>query len=166
MLLKIKVSIEPCLVSVVVLMRGCSGTGEYEKISLLTTKTRLHHCIKGNRPRLDRCLRIHCLFYCRKCICMPLGTCPNAHMINPPMVTPNHQWGISSHQLVKNVQFIMCAQVDEYITCIQQCYTLNRAGRKHSMQHQWSLSHFWSGCMQTIHAIACLHLNQHPPLPL
>ncbi len=29
-LLKLKVSIEPCLVSVVVLMRGCSGTGEYE----------------------------------------------------------------------------------------------------------------------------------------
>ncbi len=29
-LLKIKVSIEPCLVSVVVLMRGCYGTGEYE----------------------------------------------------------------------------------------------------------------------------------------
>ncbi len=29
-LLKIKVSVEPCLVSVVVLMRGCSGTGEYE----------------------------------------------------------------------------------------------------------------------------------------
>ncbi len=27
-LLKIKVSMEPCLVSVVVLMRGCSGTGE------------------------------------------------------------------------------------------------------------------------------------------
>ncbi len=30
MLLKIKVSVEPCLVSVVVLMRGCSGTAEYE----------------------------------------------------------------------------------------------------------------------------------------
>ncbi len=30
MLLKIKVSVEPYLVSVVVLMRGCSGTGEYE----------------------------------------------------------------------------------------------------------------------------------------
>ncbi len=30
MLLKIKVSIEPCLVHVVVLMRGCSGTGELE----------------------------------------------------------------------------------------------------------------------------------------
>ncbi len=30
MLLKIKVSVEPCLVSVVVLMRGYSGTGEYE----------------------------------------------------------------------------------------------------------------------------------------
>ncbi len=29
-LLKIKVSIEPCLVSVVVLMRGCSSTGENE----------------------------------------------------------------------------------------------------------------------------------------
>ncbi len=29
-LLKIKVSVEPCLVSVVVLMRGCSGTDEYE----------------------------------------------------------------------------------------------------------------------------------------
>ncbi len=29
-LLKIKVSIEPCLVIVVVLMKGCSGTGEYE----------------------------------------------------------------------------------------------------------------------------------------
>ncbi len=27
---KIKVSVEPCLVSVVVLMRGCSGTDEYE----------------------------------------------------------------------------------------------------------------------------------------
>ncbi len=25
-----KVSVEPCLVSVVVLMRGCSGTGEHE----------------------------------------------------------------------------------------------------------------------------------------
>ncbi len=30
MLLKIKESVEPCFVSVVVLMRGCSGTGEYE----------------------------------------------------------------------------------------------------------------------------------------
>ncbi len=30
MLLKIKVSVEPCLVSVVVLMSGCSGTDEYE----------------------------------------------------------------------------------------------------------------------------------------
>ncbi len=29
-LLKIKVSVKPCLVSVVVLMRGCSGTDEYE----------------------------------------------------------------------------------------------------------------------------------------
>ncbi len=43
MLLKIKVSVEPCLVSVVVLMRGCSGTGEYEtgkeeNHSILTTK--------------------------------------------------------------------------------------------------------------------------------
>ncbi len=28
--LKIKVSVEPGLFSVVVLMRGCSGTGEYE----------------------------------------------------------------------------------------------------------------------------------------
>ncbi len=44
MLLKIKVSVEPYLVSVVVLMRGCSGTGEYEdgkkkkkKNSILTT---------------------------------------------------------------------------------------------------------------------------------
>ncbi len=47
-LLKIKVSVEPCLVSVVVLMRGCSGTGEYEagkeKITVyLLQKTRLHH---------------------------------------------------------------------------------------------------------------------------
>ncbi len=30
MLLKIKVSVEPCVVSVVVLLRGCSGTGEYK----------------------------------------------------------------------------------------------------------------------------------------
>ncbi len=30
MLLKIKVSVEPCLVSVVLLMKGCTGTGEYE----------------------------------------------------------------------------------------------------------------------------------------
>ncbi len=30
MLLKIKVSVEPCLVSEVVLMRGCSGMDEYE----------------------------------------------------------------------------------------------------------------------------------------
>ncbi len=42
-LLKIKVSVEPCLVSVVVLMRGCSGTDEYEagkenNQSILTTK--------------------------------------------------------------------------------------------------------------------------------
>ncbi len=29
-LLKIKVSVEPCLVSVVVLMRSCSGTAQYE----------------------------------------------------------------------------------------------------------------------------------------
>ncbi len=29
-LLKINVSVEPCLVSIVVLMRGCSGTDEYE----------------------------------------------------------------------------------------------------------------------------------------
>ncbi len=35
-LLKIKVSVEPCLVSVVVLKRGCSGTGEYEKKSQYT----------------------------------------------------------------------------------------------------------------------------------
>ncbi len=46
-LLKIKVSIEPCLVSVVVLMGCCSGTGEYEaaKITVFSLqKTRLHHC--------------------------------------------------------------------------------------------------------------------------
>ncbi len=48
LLLKIKVSIEPCLVSVVVLMRGCSGTvsmrlGRKKNYSILTTKTRLHH---------------------------------------------------------------------------------------------------------------------------
>ncbi len=48
MLLKIKVSMEPCLVSVDVLMRGCSGTGEYEagkeKITVYSLqKTRLHH---------------------------------------------------------------------------------------------------------------------------
>ncbi len=48
MLLKIKVSIEPCLVSVVVLMRGCSGMSEYEagkeKITVYSLqKTRLHH---------------------------------------------------------------------------------------------------------------------------
>jgi len=41
--LKIKVSVEPCFVSVVVLMRGCSGTVEYEagkekNHSILTTK--------------------------------------------------------------------------------------------------------------------------------
>ncbi len=30
MLLKIKVNVEPCLVSIVVLIRGCSGTDEYE----------------------------------------------------------------------------------------------------------------------------------------
>ncbi len=41
-LLKIKVSVEPCLVSVVVLMRGRSGTDEYEAVkennhSILTT---------------------------------------------------------------------------------------------------------------------------------
>ncbi len=47
-LLKIKVSVEPCLVSVVVLMRDCSGMGEYEagkeKITVFSLqKTRLHH---------------------------------------------------------------------------------------------------------------------------
>ncbi len=30
MLIKIKVSVEPCFVSLVVLMKGCSGMGEYE----------------------------------------------------------------------------------------------------------------------------------------
>ncbi len=48
MVLKIKVSVEPFLLSVVVLMRGCSGTGEYdigkEKITVCSLqKTRLHH---------------------------------------------------------------------------------------------------------------------------
>ncbi len=44
MLLKIKVSEEPGLVSVVMLMRGCSGTSEYEagkekkNHSILTSK--------------------------------------------------------------------------------------------------------------------------------
>ncbi len=49
-LLKINVSVEPCLVSIVVLMRGCSGTDEYEagkgkKKSQYThyKKSRLHH---------------------------------------------------------------------------------------------------------------------------
>ncbi len=42
-LLKIKVRVEPSLVHVVVLIRGCSGTGEYEtgkekNHSILTTK--------------------------------------------------------------------------------------------------------------------------------
>ncbi len=42
-LLKIKVSLEPCLVSVVMLMWGCSATGEYEagkekNHCILTTK--------------------------------------------------------------------------------------------------------------------------------
>ncbi len=49
-LLKIKVSVEPCLVSVVVLMRGCSGTVEYkagkEKITVYSLqKSRLHHSV-------------------------------------------------------------------------------------------------------------------------
>ncbi len=49
-LLKIKVSVEPCLMSVVVLMRGCSGMDKYEagkeKITVYSLqKTRLHHCI-------------------------------------------------------------------------------------------------------------------------
>ncbi len=48
MLLKIKVSVEPFLVSVVVLMRGCSGLDEYEagkeKITVYSLqKTSLHH---------------------------------------------------------------------------------------------------------------------------
>ncbi len=46
-LLKIKVSIEPCLVSVVVLMGCCSGTGEYEaaKITVFSLQTtRLRYC--------------------------------------------------------------------------------------------------------------------------
>ncbi len=52
MLLKIKVSMELCLVSVEVLMRGCSGTDEYEagkeKITVYSLqKTRLHHCRCG-----------------------------------------------------------------------------------------------------------------------
>ncbi len=51
-LLKIKVCVEPCLVSVVVLMRGCSGTGEYEtgkkKITVYSLKkTGLHHWLTG-----------------------------------------------------------------------------------------------------------------------
>ncbi len=51
MLLKIKVNVEPCLVSVVVLMRGCSGMDEYEtgtgkKITVYSLqKTSLHHCV-------------------------------------------------------------------------------------------------------------------------
>ncbi len=53
-LLKTKVSVEPCLVSVMVLMRGCSGMDEYEaefffnkKIITVYSqqKTRLHHCL-------------------------------------------------------------------------------------------------------------------------
>ncbi len=43
MLLKIKVSVEPCLASVVVLMRGCSGTDEAGKEKnhyILTTKNK------------------------------------------------------------------------------------------------------------------------------
>ncbi len=51
MLLKIKVSMEPCLVSVEVLMRGCSGADEYEagkeKITVYSLqKTRLHHWVQ------------------------------------------------------------------------------------------------------------------------
>ncbi len=43
MLLKIQVRVETCLVSVVVLMRGCSSAGEYEagkekNHSILTTQ--------------------------------------------------------------------------------------------------------------------------------
>ncbi len=49
-LLKTKVSVEPCLVSVVVLMRGRSGTDEYEAVKETITvyslqQTRLHHWI-------------------------------------------------------------------------------------------------------------------------
>ncbi len=43
---KNKLSVEPCLVSVVVLMRGCSGTGETGKDKIKVhslQKTRLHH---------------------------------------------------------------------------------------------------------------------------
>ncbi len=43
MLLKIKVSVNYCLVSVVVLTRGCSGTGKYEagkvKITVYSLQT-------------------------------------------------------------------------------------------------------------------------------
>ncbi len=50
-LLKIKASVEPCLVRVVVLMRGCSRMGEYkggkEKITVYSLqKTRPHHWFK------------------------------------------------------------------------------------------------------------------------
>ncbi len=54
-LLKIKVSVEPCLVSIVVLMRGCSGTDEYEagkgkkNHSILTTKN-LDYTTEYNPP--------------------------------------------------------------------------------------------------------------------
>ncbi len=46
-LLKIKVSVEPCLVSVVVLMRGYSGTGEYEAGKEKITVYSLHSKITG-----------------------------------------------------------------------------------------------------------------------
>ncbi len=50
-LLKIKVCVEPCLVSVVVLMRGCSGTGEYET----GKNTNNAHCDVCWANRINKC---------------------------------------------------------------------------------------------------------------
>ncbi len=63
-------SVEPCLVSVVVLMRACSGTGEYEdgkeKITVYSLqKTRLHHWMIHN---------ILCVCVC-VCVCVCMCVC-------------------------------------------------------------------------------------------
>ncbi len=136
MLLKIKVSMELCLVSVVVLMRGCSGTDEYEagkeKITVYSLqKTRLHHCSWATEQ----------VYYIRKSIHMELimwSKCKNVLVYNECTMIKmflNH-----NIQLHKTNYIIYLFHNLSHIICVKSNTSLLVYCLKYSLQQETAVS--------------------------
>ncbi len=128
MLLKIKVSVEPCLVRVVVLMRGCSGTCEYEggkeKITVYSLqKTRSHHWFK--RCSIDtKGSKV-----CQENI---------PHIITPPPPA----WTIETRQDGSMLSCSLC----QILTLPSECCSRNRDSSDQATFFQSSIFQFWWTC--------------------